>query len=217
MAKIPKSPIQFDLQLTTEQKKAKEKILQHPYNFVIGSEGTGKTLLAMQIALDGFFRCEYTQIVITRPAVAVESLGFLPGDIDEKMGPFLRPIFQNLNMVYGSTEAKKNKIKKHIEQKDIEIIPVAYTRGITYVDSIVVCDEFQNLEGGQLELLLGRLGKNSKLILTGSKSQIDLPRRHESAIHLLSKLEENEYVSITELKSNHRHPAVESVLNDIRK
>jgi phosphate starvation-inducible PhoH-like protein len=214
---LTKNPIQFDIQLSDEQKEAKRQILETPVTFLLGAEGTGKTLLSTQVALDLFFRKEVEQIVVTRPAVAAEDLGFMPGGISEKLDPYLQPIYQNFNKVYGNTEAKKNKIKKHIEAGEIKIIPVAFTRGITYDNAVVIVDEMQNLTNSQFQMIIGRLGRNSKLIFTGSDVQIDLKKPSDSAIHLLDRIKENEYVSICRLTSNHRHPAVASILGDIRR
>jgi len=214
---LTKNPIQFDIQLSDEQKEAKRQILETPVTFLLGAEGTGKTLLSTQVALDLFFRKEVEQIVVTRPAVAVEDLGFMPGGISEKLDPYLQPIYQNFNKVYGNTEAKKNKIKKHIESGEIKIIPVAFTRGITYDNAVVIVDEMQNLTNSQFQMIIGRLGRNSKLIFTGSDVQIDLKKPSDSAIHLLDRIKENEYVSICRLTSNHRHPAVAAILGDIRR
>ena len=214
---MTKNPIQFDIQLSEEQKEAKRQILETPVTFLLGAEGTGKTLLSTQVALDLFFRKEVEQIVVTRPAVAAEDLGFMPGGISEKLDPYLQPIYQNFNKVYGNTEAKKNKIKKHIESGEIKIIPVAFTRGITYDNAVVIVDEMQNLTNAQFQMIIGRLGRNSKLIFTGSDVQIDLKKPSDSAIHLLDRIKENEYVSICRLTSNHRHPAVASILGDIRR
>lgn len=216
MARERKNDIQFGIQLNDEQKEAKAVIMRHPINFLLGLEGSGKTLLASQIALDSFFTNKFSQVIITRPAVAAESLGFLPGSSDEKLYPYLVGIYDNLYKLYGDTEAKKNKIKKHIEVGDIRIVPVAFTRSITYDNAIVIVDEMQNLTRMQFEMILGRLGRTSKLIFTGSKVQIDLQRKDESAIHLVKKLIGNPFVSIIELKSNHRHEAVESVLTTLR-
>jgi len=214
---MTKSDIRFDISLNDEQKEAKRRILDTPVTFLLGLEGSGKTLVACQVALDLFFRKEMSQIVITRPAVATEDLGFLPGSQAEKLEPYLAPIFQNLTKVYGDTPTKRDKIKKHLESGEIKIIPVAFTRGITYDNAIVIIDEMQNLNNTQFQMILGRLGKNSKLIFTGSYQQIDLKKPSDSAIHSLDKIRNNEYIAIMELTSNHRHPAVESILKDLRK
>jgi phosphate starvation-inducible PhoH-like protein len=213
---VTKNPIQFDIQLSEEQKEAKRLILETPVTFLLGNEGCGKTLVACQVALDLFFRKEVDQIIVTRPAVAAEDLGFMPGGISEKLDPYLQPIYQNFNKVYGNTESKKNKIKKHVEAGEIKIIPVAFTRGITYDNAVVIVDEMQNLTSVQFQMILGRLGKNSKLIFTGSAQQIDLRKSSESAIHLLDRLENNPYTVVCRLTANHRHPAVEAILRDLR-
>lgn len=215
-ARERKNDISFDISLNAEQREAKAKILETPINFLLGLEGSGKTLLASQIGLDAFFTGQCSTLVITRPAVAAEDLGYLPGSAEDKLLPYMAGIYDNLNKLYGSSEAKKNKIKKHIEDGEIKIIPIAFTRSITYDHAVVICDEAQNLTRSQFEMILGRLGKTSRLIFTGSRVQIDLKRKEDSAIWLIDKLKDNPFVSITELKSNHRHPAVESVLAEIR-
>jgi len=214
---MPKD-ISFDIKLTDEQKIAKSKILNTPINFLVGKEGTGKTMLAVNIALDLFFRKDtiYKQIIITRPTVTTEDFGFLPGGISEKLDPFMQPIYENLRKVYGSSDIKKNKITKHLEKDDIRIIPVAYTRGVSYDNAIVIIDEFQNCTSSQLQMVIGRLGKTSKLIFSGSRQQVDIKPQKDSCIHLLDKLIDNDYCTVTELTQNHRHPAVENVLNIIR-
>lgn len=208
--------IKFDIKLTDEQKKTKNTILSTPVNFIIGSEGTGKTMLGVNIALDLFFKREYSQIIITRPTVASEDFGYLPGDVKEKIAPFLVPIYENIRSVYGSTDIKRAKIEKHFNREDIRILPIAFTRGVTYDNAIVIVDEFQNCTLSQLEMIIGRLGRNSKLIFTGSKNQIDLKKYSESSISILDKIKDNPFVSINILTKNHRHEAVESILNQIR-
>lgn len=212
-------PIKFNISLSDEQKLVKASMLEYDINFVVGDEGSGKTLLAVHTALDLFFRKDthYKQIVITRPAVTTEDFGFLPGDLKEKMHPYLVPIYETINDLYGDSDAKKGKIKKHMDNEEIRILPIAFTRGVTYSDAIVIVDEFQNATLDQLQMIIGRLGKSSKLIFSGSAKQIDLKRKTDSAITALSRLQDNEYVNIQTLLSNHRHPAIVSVLNDLRK
>ena len=213
-----KKPISFSIALNEEQKIAKSVILNTPINFIMGKEGTGKTMLGVNIALDLFFRKDthYKQIIITRPVVATEDFGHLPGNMKEKLDPFMQPIYENIRNVYGNTPTKKAKIDKHLEHEDIRILPIAFTRGVSYDNAIVIVDEFQNCTSHQLEMIIGRLGNTSKLLFTGSNVQIDLKYKRDSAVNTLSKLKNNEYVSITNLTTNHRHPAVESVLNAIR-
>lgn len=213
-----KEPIKFGIQLNEEQKLTKGLILKKPINFIIGKEGTGKTMLGVNIALDLFFRKDtnYRQIIITRPAVATEDFGHLPGNMKEKLDPFMQPIYENIRNVYANNNLKKSKIEKHFDNDDIRILPIAFTRGVSYDNAIVIVDEFQNCTQHQLEMIIGRLGHTSKLIFTGSGVQIDLKRRSDSSINVISKLIGNPYVSINRLTTNHRHPAVENVLNAIR-
>jgi phosphate starvation-inducible protein PhoH and related proteins len=209
-----KNDIQFDLSLSDEQKMAKEQILRHPINIVLGQAGSGKTLLSCNVALDSFFTGRCSQIIITRSTVTAEGsgIGYLPGGIDEKMDPLMQGIYQNFFKLYGSSDVKRNKIKKHMESGEIKIIPIAYTRSITYDDAVIIVDEMQNLTKSQFELVLGRLGRTSRLIFTGSVNQIDLPKKAASAIHLVDRMTLSKHVYATQLTSNHRHPAIEDVL-----
>jgi len=215
---MSKNPINFGIKLNEEQKLAKALILSKPINFLLGKEGTGKTMLGVNIALDLFFRKDtnYKQIIITRPAVATEDFGHLPGNLKEKLDPYMQPIYENIRNVYANSQVKKTKIEKHLENDDIRILPIAFTRGVSYDHAIVIVDEFQNCTAHQLEMIIGRLGKTSKLIFTGSNVQIDLKKKEDSSIYTITKLIGNPYVSITTLSTNHRHAAVESVLNAIR-
>jgi phosphate starvation-inducible PhoH-like protein len=170
--------------------------------------GSGKTLLACQIALDLLFRKDIEKIVITRPTVAREEIGFLPGDIKEKLDPWLSPIYANLYLLYD-----KEKIDKLIADGTIEIVPFAFMRGRTFPDSAVIVDECQNITHGQTELVLGRLGKGGKMIFCGDLSQVDLKSKKDSGIGFFNRLEENvKGVRVITLKTNHRHEIVESIL-----
>lgn len=215
---VNKNEIKFNIKLTEEQKLVKDKVLKTPVNFILGKEGTGKTMLAVNIALDLFFRKDthYKQIIITRPTIATEDFGYLPGGISEKLDPFLAPIYENLKKVYGSTDSQRNKIAKHIEKNDIRILPIAFTRGVSYDNAIVIIDEFQNCTQNQMEMIIGRLGKTSKLIFSGSKEQIDLKFKKDSCIKSIYKLENNKYCFISELIKNHRHESIELILNNLR-
>jgi phosphate starvation-inducible protein PhoH len=122
--RIPKNPIKFKLQLNEEQKIAKAKILDNTITLLAGQAGSGKTLLACNIALDGLFRRMYDKVIITRPTVSKEEIGFLPGDLREKMDPWVQPIYQNMFLLYD-----KVKIEKCIEDGTIEIVPVSFMRG----------------------------------------------------------------------------------------
>ena len=172
------------------------------------SDLSGKTLLACQIALDLVFKREMEKIIITRPTVSKEEIGFLPGDLKEKMDPWLAPIYSNLYLLYD-----KDKIDKMVMENQIEIVPFAFMRGRTFPNCIVIVDECQNITHQQTEMMLGRLGKGGKMIFCGDLSQVDLKSKKESGISFFARLEERiKGVKIIALKKNHRHEIVEEIL-----
>jgi phosphate starvation-inducible PhoH-like protein len=204
----PKNPISFKIQLNDEQKLAKQVILDSPVTLLRGMAGSGKTLVACQVALDLVFKKDVERIIITRPTVAKEEIGFLPGDLKEKMDPWLAPIYANLYMLYD-----KAKIDKMIQDQTIEIVPFAFMRGRTFPDAVVIVDECQNITHGQTEMILGRLGKGGKMIFCGDITQTDLKNRKDSGIGFFTRMEENiKGVKIFTLKTNHRHEIVEPIL-----
>jgi phosphate starvation-inducible PhoH-like protein len=203
-----KNPIKFQLQLNDEQKLAKALIVENPVVVLKGMAGSGKTLVAVQAALDMLFNKEVDKIVITRPTVAKEELGFLPGDLKEKMDPWLAPIYHNLYMLYG-----KDKVDKELENGNIEIVPFAFMRGRTFVNSFVIVDEAQNVTQDQMETVLGRLGKKSKMVICGDLAQIDLKVKKETGFSFLTRIEEQvPGFKIFALKANHRHEIVSPIL-----
>ena len=147
----PKGNIKFSITLSEEQKLAKAEILNHPYNFIIGKAGSGKTLLAVQVALDMFFKRNVNQIIITRPTVSNEDNGYLPGSLDEKMEPWLVPIRSNMRKVYN----KPNILEKMENDDNIELVSLSHFRGRTFENACVIVDEFQNLTKQQLGMVLG--------------------------------------------------------------
>lgn len=206
----PKNEITFSISLNDEQKAAKALVLENTITLLRGQAGSGKTLLACQVALDMFFTRKIEKIIITRPVVdAANPMGFLPGDIKAKMDPWLAPIYANLYMLYH-----KETIDKMIENQDIEIIPFTFVRGRTFLDSCVIVDECQNVNTKQTEMIIGRLGINSKMIFCGDTSQIDLRIKKESGIDFFKILEARvEGVKVITLLKNHRNPIVPLVLN----
>ena len=204
----PKNNIRFDIQLSDEQKIAKENMLKYAFSYLVGPAGSGKTLVAVQTALDMYFKRQYDKIIITRPTVATEDNGFLPGTEDEKMEPWLVPIISNMKKVYN----KDGKIQKMMDSGEIELVSLAHFRGRTFDNAFVILDECQNLTRSQHRMALGRLGKNSTMIFCGDKLQIDLKNPNDSAIHDLDTLVQSEFVYRIVLQDNHRHPAVDSVL-----
>ena len=204
----PKGEIKFKLSLNEEQKEAKQTILDNPVVLLKGMAGSGKTLLACQIALDMVFKREMEKIVITRPTVAKEDIGFLPGDLKEKMDPWLAPIYSNLYLLYD-----KEKIDKMVTENNIEIVPFAFMRGRTFPNCFVIVDECQNITHQQTEMMLGRLGKGGRMVFCGDLAQIDLKTKKDSGIGFFVRLEENvKGVKMATLKTNHRHEIVEDVL-----
>jgi len=203
----PKGSVKFSITLSEEQKSAKQAMLHHPYNFIVGKAGSGKTLLACQVALDMFFKRIINKIIITRPTVSTEDNGFLPGSEKEKMEPWLVPIRSNMRKVYN----KPLILDKLEKQESIELVSLAHFRGRTFENSVVIVDEFQNLTRSQLRMALGRLGKGSTMIFCGDNQQIDLKDKNYSAIVDVSKITESEYVYKRILLDNHRHPAIDNV------
>lgn len=204
----PKTDVKYSLSLTDEQKIAKQKILKSTVVFLIGEAGTSKTFTATSVALDMIFKGLKSKIVITRPTVSTEDIGFLPGTFEEKMEPWLVPIRDNMRKFYNNPA----KLKKMEEDGIIEIVSMSHFRGRTFQDSICILDEAQNLTSSQLKMAIGRLGKGSIMIFCGDKDQIDLKHTNTSAIHAINKLSNSPHVSIIELTENHRHSAVHDLL-----
>ena len=209
-----KNDIKYLIPLNDEQKKAKAEILDSVASAVYGAAGSGKSLLAAQIALDQLFLYG-KKIVIVRPAVtAHEDIGYLKGSADEKMALFTQPTHQNMYKLYN-----KAKIDKEITDGNIMVIPVGYTRGYTFLDCTVIVEEAQNLTFSQTELLLGRIGKDEcRMIFCGDSAQIDLKNKKESGFDFICKhLVGIEKFCVIKLKQNHRHSIVEEILEVFKK
>jgi phosphate starvation-inducible PhoH-like protein len=204
----PKGEMKFSITLSEEQKRAKELIISKPYNFLIGFAGSGKTLVAVQIALDMYFKRRINKIIITRPTVSTEDNGFLPGSEKEKMEPWLVPIKSNMRKVYD----KPDILNRMEEEGQIELVSLSHFRGRTFENAVCIVDEFQNLTKAQLQMCVGRLGKGSIMIFTGDLQQIDLKIKSDSAIHDIPKIEKSEFVNKIILTENHRHEALNEIL-----
>jgi phosphate starvation-inducible PhoH-like protein len=204
----PKTPIKFKIQLNEEQKQAKSKILDSTITLLAGSAGSGKTLLACQIGLERLFMREVDKVIITRPTVSKEEIGFLPGDLREKMDPWVQPIYQNMYLLYD-----KEKVEKYINDGFIEIVPVSFMRGRTFVNSVVIVDEAQNVTHEQMEMIVTRIGKGSKMIICGDDGQVDLKQKRDSGFKFLySAAKKIKNLCAISLKQNHRDPIVENIL-----
>ncbi len=150
----------------------------------IGPAGTGKTYLAMALAVSALREEKVSRIILTRPAVeAGESLGFLPGDLQAKVDPYLRPLYDALDDMMPA-----ERVQKSLETRTIEIAPLAYMRGRTLADAFVILDEAQNATSAQMKMFLTRLGVNSKAVITGDKTQIDLPQREQSGLVQIERI-----------------------------
>jgi phosphate starvation-inducible PhoH-like protein len=212
----PKGPIKFNIQLNEEQKQAKEKILHNTVTILKGKAGSGKSLLAANVALDLLFSREIEKIIITRPTVvAGQDIGFLPGDVNEKLAPFTAPVYENMHRLYS-----KEKIEKCIAEGSIEIVPVSFMRGRNFTNCLVVVDEAQNLTDNQTELLLTRICHGAKMIFCGDGAQIDLKDRKTSGFDVVCKhMKDVPGFEVVTLQTNHRHAIVDHILEvykDIR-
>jgi phosphate starvation-inducible protein PhoH and related proteins len=169
---------------TPGQREYLQAIGQNDIVIGIGPAGTGKTYLAVAAAVEALARKRVRRIILARPAVeAGESLGFLPGDLQEKVDPYLRPLYDALEDMMP-----RDRVQKNIEQRVIEIAPLAYMRGRTLSDAFVILDEAQNATGLQMKMFLTRLGVNSRAVITGDKTQIDLPAREESGLLQIERI-----------------------------
>ena len=196
---------------TLGQKEYYQALKHHDVVFGIGPAGTGKTYLAVVFAVQALKNHEVQKIILTRPAVeAGESLGFLPGDLKEKVDPYLRPLYDALYDMLG-----QEKTERYIEKGIIEIAPLAYMRGRTLEDAYVILDEAQNTTDAQMKMFLTRLGFHSKMIITGDITQIDLPRCVGSglkkALHILKDVKGIRFVYLTALDVV-RHPVVQKII-----
>jgi phosphate starvation-inducible PhoH-like protein len=183
---------------TVNQKRYVDSIRKNTITFAVGPAGTGKTFLAVALAAAALSRREVDRIILTRPAVeAGERLGFLPGDLMAKVDPYLRPLFDALHDML-----EPDRVSQHLERGVIEVAPLAFMRGRSLNDSFIILDEAQNTSPEQMKMFLTRLGFNSKMVVTGDVTQIDLPRESDSGLvvvaDILGDLEGIEFVRFGE-------------------
>ncbi len=193
------------------QKHYIQAIKHHDISFGIGPAGTGKTYLAVASAVDAWEKQQIRRILLTRPAVeAGERLGFLPGDLAQKVDPYLRPLYDALYEMFGF-----EKVAKLMERNVIEVAPLAYMRGRTLNDAFVILDESQNTTPEQMKMFLTRIGFNSKAVITGDITQVDLPRGQKSGLrHVINVLQKVDGISFTFFQSQDvvRHPVVQRIV-----
>ncbi|QQB37567.1 PhoH family protein [Achromobacter deleyi] len=197
---------------TPRQRDYLNNILKHDITFGVGPAGTGKTWLAVACAIDAMERDTVQRLVLTRPAVeAGERLGFLPGDLAQKVDPYLRPLYDALYDLMGF-----EKVQRLFEKQTIEIAPLAYMRGRTLNHAFVILDEAQNTTPEQMKMFLTRIGFGSKAVITGDPSQVDLPRGQESGLaHAVKVLDEVQGIATTRFTSRDvvRHPLVARIVD----
>ncbi|MDO5560319.1 MAG: PhoH family protein [Oscillospiraceae bacterium] len=201
---------------TVGQQKYVDAIKNNTIVLGIGPAGTGKTYLAVAMAVRAFKAHEVTKIILTRPAVeAGESLGFLPGDMQDKVDPYLRPLYDGLFEMLGP-----DTFQKHMERGTIEVAPLAYMRGRTLDDAFIILDEAQNTTSEQIKMFLTRLGNNSKMVITGDITQIDLPASKKSGLIEAMKILKNvDDLSIQKFSDKDvvRHKLVQDIIKAYEK
>ena len=201
---------------TMGQKKYLDQIRKNTVVFAIGPAGTGKTYLAMAMAITAFRNQEVSRIILTRPAIeAGEHLGFLPGDLQQKVDPYLRPLYDALHDIMGAETFARN-----VEKGAIEVAPLAYMRGRTLDNSFIVLDEAQNTTPEQMKMFLTRIGFGSKAVITGDVTQIDLPEGKKSGLNDAVQILENiEGIGISFLTAKDvvRHPLVQKIIQAYEK
>lgn len=197
---------------TKNQKKLVEEYYEHDLFFALGPAGTGKTYTAIALAVRALKNKEVKRLILTRPAVeAGERLGFLPGDLREKLDPYLQPLYDALRDMIPS-----KRLEALMEEEIIQIAPLAYMRGRTLESAFVILDEAQNTTIGQLKMFLTRMGNNSKFVVTGDATQIDLPRKSDSGllkgIEILGKIKGIKVINFGK-EDIVRHPLVTRIVN----
>ena len=214
--KAPEAPILSNsdfntIKFTDSQLKFFRSISDNFLTVCTGPAGTAKTFVACYAALDLIKKGEQKRIILARPAVeSGENLGFLPGSVDEKIAPYMEGYTSNMEKILKS----KEKIKLMIDKKIIDMQPLAFMRSRTFDDSILILDEAQNADLRQIMLVVTRMGQNSKIIICGDTSQIDLRNRKDSGLDFMNTLAARiGGVNVIQLKKNHRHPIVPEILD----
>jgi phosphate starvation-inducible protein PhoH and related proteins len=209
----PKGDIKFGITLNEEQKTAKQHILDHDVVAIKGKAGSGKTLLAVQTALNLLYKRDVDKIIIARPYVtAGEDIGFLPGGVDDKLSYLTAPIYNIMHELIG-----KEKTEALVASGQVLVAPFGFLRGNTFTNCFVLIDEAQNSTMRQTELMLGRLGLGSKMVFCGDMSQCDLRNKKDSGFDFFLKIEINvPGVKVISLEQNHRHNIVAPILDVFR-
>jgi phosphate starvation-inducible PhoH-like protein len=216
--KTNKREVKLSIPFTLEQKQAKGILYNNAISILTGEAGTGKTTVAVAVALDLLFTKQVEQIIITRPAVGTEDLGFLPGSKEEKMEEWLAPIEGAIKRCYSGTSQKETTIENLKKAGKLQIVSLQHFRGRNFDNAACIVDEFQNVTKHQFQMCFTRLGKGSRMFFCGDTHQIDLPKAYLSAAHYISLIKDKapENVAVVELLENHRNPAINGLLQMLR-
>ena len=211
MTKRRKNPVKLDIQLNEEQKEAKALILDHDISIITGPAGTGKSLLSAAIAFDQLLNNGYDKIIITRPYVIDESFGHVPGDVGDKFAGIMAALVENFKRIYGSNLTKLKKLDEYFEHGHIEMVPIGYMKGRTFVNSMIIVEEAEDVTPKQMKLILTRLGIDSKMLINGDVAQQSV--KGTSGLFNLFKAEPNiERMCHVSLTTNHRASIVKDIL-----
>jgi len=202
-----KTTPRLNVKLTDEQKEVARLFHEFDVNFIIGDFGSGKTLTAVYLAISSYREKSFNKIWITRPMLKTK-LAALPGSIDEKMQPYVFPIYQNI----GECQAEAS-TEKMIKEGVLKIMPIEVAKGVTFMDSCVIVDEFQDMDYQDFRTILTRLGKDSKIIFCGSPQQVDKTMEKTSCLKEVLRLRDSGIVGFTELKANHRNPVLSKIID----
>ena len=209
--KVLKTEPKLKVDLNEEQKEFVKLFYEFDVNFLHGDFGSGKSLAAVYTAISSFRKKQFNNIWITRPMLK-NSLSALPGNIEDKMAPYTFPIIQNMEVCQG-----KETTDKMLKEGLVKIMPIEVAKGCTFIDSVVIVDEYEDMNYADFRTILTRLGKGSKIIFCGSKEQIDKQIGKNSCIYEAMKLEKSGLVGYTTLKANHRNPILTEIINYLEK
>jgi phosphate starvation-inducible PhoH-like protein len=205
--RVPKTTPKLKVELSEEQKEVVKLFYEYDVVFVHGDFGSGKTLSAVHIAISHYNKRQCNQIWLTRPMLK-NQLAALPGTLEEKLAPYTFPLQQNIEVCQG-----KELTEKMLKEGTIRIMPIEVAKGCSFMDSVVIVDEYQDMDYQDFRTIITRLGKGSKIIFCGSKQQIDRQIENKSCIYKSMRLENSGLVGYITLKSNHRNPILTDIIN----
>lgn len=204
----PKKEIKYKISLSDEQKEAKRAILDNKVTILYGAAGTSKTTVAAITALDMLHKKEVERITLVRPTIATEDIGFLPGDIDDKMKNWFMPVLENLNDVYD-----KVAIEKYLKEGALRFLPLQFAQGVNFKNEIAIFEEAENATEVQIRMILTRICEGAKVVFTGDMAQVQLPKYVDSGFaKLISICDKVGGMTCFELTENRRDPIVKQIL-----